>query len=79
MQNLHESQRPYPVHPTHLLHSKWSTAEGYEDLTYCHWEVITFFKKRGEVELRATLDEGVTHRMPWRTLRDRAHWVPGWR
>jgi tryptophan-rich hypothetical protein len=78
MSDSHASQRPYPVHPTHLLHSKWSTAEGYDELEFCHWEVITFLKRKGEVELRATLDEDARVRLPWRELRDRARWVPGW-
>ncbi len=78
MSNRHDAQRPYPVHPDRLLHSKWSTAPDYEELDYCHWEVVTFLKRKGEVELRATLDEETLVRIPWRALRDRTRWVPGW-
>ncbi len=75
----HSHQRPYPVHPNHLLHSKWSTAEGYDELEYCHWEVTVHYKKSKEVLLRATLNPEATIKIDWRELRDRARWSPGWR
>lgn len=78
MSSEHALQRPYPVHPRHLLGSKWSRADGCDDLQYRHWEVVRHEKKRGEVVLRATLDRDVELSFPWRMLRDRSRWLPGW-
>ena len=76
----HRAQRPHPIHPDRLLHSAWSVAEArQQEMEHCHWEVITHLKRRGEVVLRATLDERCTITIPWRELRDRERWTPGWR
>ena len=41
-------------------------------------EVVAFRKKAGEVELMATLDRASRVIAPWRELRDRTRWEPGW-
>ena len=57
----------------------FDTAEGYDELEYCHWEVTVHYKKSKEVLLRATLNPEATIKIDWRELRDRARWSPGWR
>lgn len=71
------SATPHPIHPRHLLGSKWSSAPGAHE--HCHWEVIEHRKRAQAVVLRATLDAATTLVIPWRDLRDRERWVPGWR
>ena len=78
MAAAHAPQRPHPVHPRFLVGSKWSSAPGQDTIEYRHWEVIRHDKKRGEVVLRATLDREAELVLPWRALRDRAKWLPGW-
>ena len=72
----HRSQRDAPIHPKHLLHSKWTSAPQHHD--YCHWEVIEHRKRAQEVVLRATLNKSAELIIPWRALRDRSLWTPGW-
>lgn len=75
----HSNRRPHPVHPRHLVGSKWSSAPEHEGLCYRHWEVVRYDSKRGEVVLRATLDRDQELRFAWRLLRERDRWLPGWR
>lgn len=42
-----------------------------------HWEVVELGAGGQEVTLLAVLD-GHREQIPWRALRDRQHWVPGW-
>lgn len=78
MTTEHTSPRPHPVHPKFLVGSKWSRAPEYDAIEYRHWEVVRHNKKRGEVVLRATLDRDAELCFPWRELRDRSKWLPGW-
>lgn len=71
------SPTPHPIHPTHLPGSKWSSVD--EALEFCHWEVSSYSKKKGVVTLFATLDRDTTLTIPWRELRERERWEPGWR
>lgn len=66
--------RPEPRHPSRLAGSKWSRCD--EGRAYCHYVVIEV--SRDDVVLQAILDHHVTLRLPWRALRDRARWQPGW-
>jgi tryptophan-rich hypothetical protein len=64
-----------PQNPDKLIGSKWSAVEVEEKRK--HWEVVSWHPDDGEVTLRAVLD-GETTRRPWRQLRDRERWEPGW-
>ncbi len=66
----------HPVHPTRLERSKW-TYRG-DEHPYTHWEVLSFAKKSGELTLFAILEKTTTIQIPWRELRDRETWEPGW-
>ncbi|MEM1350353.1 MAG: TIGR02450 family Trp-rich protein [Myxococcota bacterium] len=66
----------YPRHPTHLEGSKWSSLD--PNHPHRHWEVESYRKKSKHVVLRATLDSAETLVLPWRELRDRSSWLPGW-
>jgi len=66
---------PAPAHPARLVGSAWT--RGDDAWRYCHWEVVT--RDGDDVVVCATLDRARTHRLPWRALRDRAVWTPGWR
>lgn len=67
---------PHPVHPARLEGSAWTSRS--PDHPYAHYEILEFRKKTGEVELRATLDRSSRVLAPWRELRDRSRWEPGW-
>ena len=95
------SPKPHPIHPRHLVGSKWSSVDANanadadddadadadtnveEDIdearSFCHWEVTSYSKKKGVVVLMATLDTSTRVTIPWRELRDREQWEPGWR
>ena len=64
-----------PHHPDKLVGSRWTAVE-VEDRRK-HWDVVEFRKNSGEVVIRAVIDD---HRrsIPWRTLRNREQWTPGW-
>ena len=70
------ARTPHPVHPDRLEGSAWTSRS--PDHPYAHYEVVAFRKKRGEVELMATLDRSSRVVAPWRELRDRSRWEPGW-
>ncbi|MFB6374994.1 MAG: TIGR02450 family Trp-rich protein [Bradymonadaceae bacterium] len=55
--------------------SHWTAVE--PDERRKHWEVVRYAHEDGEVTLRAVLD-GETVTIPWRELRDREVWTPGW-
>lgn len=65
----------HPRHPRHLLGSKWSARQPRERAL--HWEVQAYAPKQGLLTLRAVLT-GAEERVPWRELRDRERWLPGW-
>lgn len=64
-----------PHNPSKLLGSHWSRVNP-EDRGK-HWEVVRFDRRTGDVVLRGVLT-GEEVRMPWRDLRDRERWLPGW-
>ena len=66
--------RPEPRHPGRLAGSKWTRCD--EGRAFCHWIAIEV--TRDEVVLQAILEPTATLRLPWRALRDRARWQPGW-
>lgn len=70
------SPTPHPIHPTHLESSAWSRVD--DALPHRHWQAHTFKKKSGQLVLRAVLDASVEVTIPWRELRDRDLWEPGW-
>lgn len=65
---------PHPQHPRQLARSKWTSRV--PTLERCHWTVIEV--SGDEVVLASVLPPTVAHRIPWRALRDRAQWAPGW-
>ena len=65
----------HPVHPRHLVGSKWSDLDPSEGAR--HYEVVAFARRRGTVTLLAVLT-GARRELPWRALRDRGRWAPGW-
>ena len=69
------SQTPAPQNPDKLLDSKWTAVE-VEELRK-HWQVTAFDEESGEATLEAVLD-GHEVVVPWRQLRDREQWRPGW-
>ena len=67
---------PKPPHnPEKLVGTKWTAVE--VELRRKHWEVVSYQPDTGEVSLRAVLD-GAAETIPWRHLRDRSQWRPGW-
>lgn len=63
-----------PAHPRHLLGSAWTRVPA--DWRHHHWTVVD--RHDADVIVRAVLDPGCERRLPWRTLRDRGCWLPGW-
>lgn len=89
MNDLLEHRVPplHPAHPVKLVGSKWTRvvepAEQDPDTRNLeerctHFVVTQHLVKAGEVELSSVLVSGHTVRVPWRALRDRARWRPGW-
>lgn len=70
------SPTPHPVHPSRLEGSAWSRVDN--TLEHRHWQAHTFMKKSGMIVLRAVLEASVEVTIPWRELRDRQLWEPGW-
>ena len=66
----------HPRHPHQLPGSKWTSHV--DDHPYRHWEVLQVRAKAGTVRLRATLSADHELELPWRDLRNRDHWTPGW-
>ncbi len=64
-----------PHDPEKLIGSKWTAIE--VDERRKHWEVTARDPDEDEVTLRAVMD-GETRVVPWRQLRDRERWTPGW-
>ena len=69
------TKRAHPRHPTHLVGSLWTRAAGFG---HRHYTVVEFRRRARTVVLEAALDQDVKLELPWRALRDRAHWQPGW-
>lgn len=65
-----------PHNPDKLEGTHWTAVEP-EDRRK-HWEVVRYDSESGEVTLEAVLD-GETVAIPWRDLRDREVWEPGWK
>lgn len=65
----------YPNHIKQILGAAWTAAD--PTLPYRHF-VVEFVTKAGDVQLEAVLDRGYKMSLPWRDLRDRARWTPGW-
>ena len=66
--------KPEPRHPRQLAGSKWTSRD--RELAYCHWIVIEV--SGDEVVLQSVLERATTLRLPWRSLRERPRWQPGW-
>jgi tryptophan-rich hypothetical protein len=66
---------PHPTSPRLLVGSKWTRSDAACPLH--HYEV-RHVDARGTVELFAVLQPQVVQRIPWRSLRDRGAWQPGW-
>lgn len=64
----------HPARASNLMATKWTSATPV--LGRRHWEVLRV--EGAEAELRSALDRLTTHRLPWRELRDRGQWTPGW-
>ncbi|MEM9861451.1 MAG: TIGR02450 family Trp-rich protein [Myxococcota bacterium] len=63
----------FPRHPTRLLGSKWTRIEE-EGVT--HFRVVEH-RKDHNLRLQA-LCKDTSVVIPWRALRERARWRPGW-
>lgn len=66
--------RPEPRHPRKLAGSKWTCRN--TELPFCHWVVVEV--TGDDVVLQSVLEKTTKLRVPWRSLRDRARWAPGW-
>jgi len=70
----------HPAHPKRLVGSKWTAVEVVDRER--HWVVVALEPRRTGGERRVTLEAVLTgsrRARPWRELRDRAVWRPGWR
>ena len=72
-------------HPHQLMGTKWtkldplpSPPEAGLSCDLAHWEVEGYQPRAGLVVLRASLSPERKLILPWRQLRDRAQWTPGW-
>ena len=65
----------HPVHPRQLSGTPWTRVHPEDDRK--HFHVEAFAKKTGEVIMRPVLGGDVL-RFPWKELRDRSKWKPGW-
>lgn len=63
-----------PHDPEKLPGTEWTATDPEERRK--HWEVVEV-SEEGEATLRAVID-GETKQLPWRELRDRDRWRPGW-
>lgn len=64
-----------PQTPDKLIGSKWTSTT--VDQRRKHWEVTSYQPDTGRATLRAVID-GHTEAIPWRNLRNRDDWQPGW-
>lgn len=71
------SSRPHPQSPNQLVGSSWTRA-GAGAGPLRHFEVVAHNHKTGMVTLRPALEPDAGIELPWRELRDRARWSPGW-
>ena len=67
----------HPRHPRHLVGSKWTRHPGAEEGRERHWTVQAFAPRKGVVTLEAVLTARQLS-LPWRALRERSAWEPGW-
>ncbi|MCY1043412.1 TIGR02450 family Trp-rich protein [Corallococcus sp. bb12-1] len=71
---------PVRLQRERLVGSKWTAVQPLEREK--HFVVLRWVGEGGErpqeLELEALLTRRV-HRVPWRALADREHWVSGWR
>ena len=79
----HPNQHAHPRHPNQLPRTKWTRlnpdpAPTEAQVCLAHWEVEEYRPNKKEVVLRASLDKAHKLYLPWRALRDRTQWVPGW-
>jgi len=65
-----------PTNKRHLIGSKWS-AQIDCALEFRHWHVVAL-SKDGIATLAASLNSAERMSLPWRKLRDRTLWTPGW-
>ncbi|MCA8922660.1 MAG: TIGR02450 family Trp-rich protein [Planctomycetes bacterium] len=65
----------HPQDARHLVGSKWSARRPSE--RELHWIVVEFAVRKGLATLEAVLTKR-RRELPWRELRDRTRWVPGW-
>ncbi|MHC4830763.1 MAG: TIGR02450 family Trp-rich protein [Planctomycetota bacterium] len=65
----------HPHHPKRLVSSKWTATAPQRGER--HWVVTGFRPSEGVVSLRAVLTQR-EELLPWRELRDRSVWRPGW-
>lgn len=65
----------HPQTPKLLVGTRW-TRQGSGRLR--HHEVVSFTRREGTVSLRPVLAPDEPVEIPWRDLRDRTRWVPGW-
>lgn len=64
-----------PATARRLIGTGWTSTASIDGRR--HWVVVAV---RGDAaELRSVLAPVVTHVLPWRALRDRGGWWPGWR
>jgi tryptophan-rich hypothetical protein len=70
----HPGQVLFPAHPDRLLESKWSRVGPGAHRHF--W--VSRVDREGSVYLSAVLDETFVEVFPWRELRDRDRWSPGW-
>ncbi len=63
-----------PSRPDRLVGSAWTRVD--TAWRYRHWEIVE--RHGDDVVLAAVLERACRHRVPWRALRDRAVWEPGW-
>jgi tryptophan-rich hypothetical protein len=65
-----------PHRPDRLVGSAWTAVDIEDDRK--HWEVVEYRAGAGTAVLRALHDD-TRRELPWRELRDRARWRPGWK
>lgn len=69
----------HPRHPTHLVGSRWTRSEAEPaGAPFRHFEVSVYRSRVHTVRMRALLSPTLEIEIPWRNLRNRKHWSPGW-
>lgn len=64
-----------PATARRLVGTAWTSATSIDGRR--HWVVAAV--RGDDAELRSVLAPIVRHALPWRGLRDRERWLPGWR